>query len=181
MFAWPWLHGEGSGGLSPPSWRHYIPRSPTININMTQWLILIELLHINHGLICAPSLPNIAVICLTEPGQYGSMIWNIKSTYKMLKNLWRWNPSALLWVWCNKPFCTLQAIPEKLLHLQVSLTLSSCESSKGHKKFNVELLRDFNVKNISIKFQHGAWHSWGIIVFTKPSDWGLDWKFKKVT
>ncbi len=49
------------------------------------------------------------------------------------------------------------------------------------KKVNIELVRDFDVENISVKLQNDAANSCRVIVFTRQLDLELVWKFKKVT
>ncbi len=46
----------------------------------------------------------------------------------------------------------------------------TCPSSKGQTKVNIELVRDFDVENISVKLQHDACNCWGINMFTKQPD-----------
>ncbi len=50
----------------------------------------------------------------------------------------------------------------------------------GDTKVNVKLFRDFGVEKIPLKLQHDACNAWRVIAFTRPFDFGLDWKFKKV-
>ncbi len=54
-------------------------------------------------------------------------------------------------------------------------------SSKGQTKVNIDLVRDFDVENISVKLRNDTGNPWRVIVFTRQLDRVLVWKFKKVT
>ncbi len=52
---------------------------------------------------------------------------------------------------------------------------------KGATKVNIELVRDFDVENISVKLQNDTGNFCSVIVFTRQLDLELVWKFKNVT
>ncbi len=54
-------------------------------------------------------------------------------------------------------------------------------SSKGQTKVNIELVRDFDVENISVKLPNDTGNSCRVIMFTRQLDLEIVWKFKKVT
>ncbi len=51
---------------------------------------------------------------------------------------------------------------------------------KGCTKVNVKLLWDFGAENFSVKLQQDVCNSWEAIMFRRPFDVRLNWKFKKV-
>ncbi len=55
------------------------------------------------------------------------------------------------------------------------------KGKKGQTKVNIELVWNFNVKNISVKLENDTGNSCRVVVFTRQFDLELVWKFKKVT
>ncbi len=47
-------------------------------------------------------------------------------------------------------------------------------------KVNIEMFKEFLVKNIPVKLQYNADKLWGVIKFIRQLDLELHWKFKKV-
>ncbi len=54
------------------------------------------------------------------------------------------------------------------------------KGQKGQTKVNIELIKDFDVENISVKLQNDIGNSCRVIVFTRQLDLELVWKFEKV-
>ncbi len=50
---------------------------------------------------------------------------------------------------------------------------------KGHTKINIELIRDFDVENTTIKLQLDTGNLWRVVTFTRSSQMLRARKFKK--
>ncbi len=74
----------------------------------------------------------------------------------------------------------LYHIPKKLQDAAI-WTWPISKSQKGQTKVNTNLIRDFDVENISVKLKNDTGNSCRVIVFTMQLDLELVWKFKKVT
>ncbi len=77
-------------------------------------------------------------------------------------------------------------------NISVKLQHNACNSSgsiaftrlvwkiKMSHKDHCQLLQDFDVENIPVKLQHGVSNSWSYCIYKVITDFGIDWKFKKV-
>ncbi len=106
-------------------------------------------------------------------GTIESLCWNccFILVFKIFLNryiVWHIEYSNL-WQWCHRLLLGIHII---LIHVYVPHLL--CQ------KVNAEFLWGVGIENIPVKLKQGVCNSWIAIVLTRPFDFRLDWKFKKV-
>ncbi len=85
--------------------------------------------------------------------------------------------------WCGEYLCKImkrywQFLQSYHFH-KAAWPWASFKVQKGHTKINIELIRDFDVENSTIKLQLDTWNLWRVIAFTRSSQMLHARMFKK--